>query len=405
MNPHHRLTTGGIDRRRFLGLLGATGVVAGAGGLLAACGDAGTGPDTAGDPGTTPAAQLRVGYLPITDATPLLVAHAQGYYEDEGLSVPDPTLFRGWPDIAEAFQARQIDVMHVLMPLGVQLRFDQGVAGRIVAWNHTNGSALTVAPGIETVEDLAGTTVAIPFFYSIHNVALQILLRESGLRPVIDGDASAAERTVKLVVMPPPDMPPALAGGSIAGYIVADPFNAAAEVQEVGRILRFTGDLWRDHACCVVMVRDELVEDQPASVQSLVNAVVTAQAFARDNLTEVASILAEGYLPQPLPAIERALTYYDVEHYGPTGAIRHPEWGSRRIGFAPFPFPSYTEELVRRMQETEVAGDRTFLDELVPAEVHGELVEDRFVRAALEVVGTDTFGLPGDLTRTETIEV
>jgi ABC-type nitrate/sulfonate/bicarbonate transport system substrate-binding protein len=36
----------------------------------------------------------------------------------------------------------------------------------------------------------------------------------------------------------------ALANGSIAGYIVADPFNALAELSGVGKILRFTGDVW-----------------------------------------------------------------------------------------------------------------------------------------------------------------
>src|SRR5690606_40925197 len=44
-----------------------------------------------------------------------------------------------------------------------------------------------------------------------------------------------------------PILPAALANGSIAGYIVAEPFNAAAEVMEVGKILRFTGDVWLRH--------------------------------------------------------------------------------------------------------------------------------------------------------------
>ena len=43
--------------------------------------------------------------------------------------------------------------------------------------------------------------------------------------------------TVRLTVMGPPDMPPALANGAISGYIVADPFNAVAEVNDVGKIL------------------------------------------------------------------------------------------------------------------------------------------------------------------------
>ncbi|GEP03584.1 hypothetical protein MOX02_16220 [Methylobacterium oxalidis] len=39
---------------------------------------------------------VRIGYLPITDATALLVAHAKGYFEEAGLKVAEPTPVRSW---------------------------------------------------------------------------------------------------------------------------------------------------------------------------------------------------------------------------------------------------------------------------------------------------------------------
>ena len=51
-------------------------------------------------------------------------------------------------------------------------------------------------------------------------------------------------------------MVPALAAHHIAGYIVAEPFNATAETLGIGKILRFTGDVWKDHACCVVFMHE-----------------------------------------------------------------------------------------------------------------------------------------------------
>lgn len=39
---------------------------------------------------------LRIGYLPITDASPLLIADALGYYKEEGLTAEPPRLFRSW---------------------------------------------------------------------------------------------------------------------------------------------------------------------------------------------------------------------------------------------------------------------------------------------------------------------
>ena len=354
------------------------------------------------------AMSVRVGYLPITDATPLLLAHALGYFQAEGLQADRPVLFRGWSQIVEAFLARHVDVVHLLMPVAVWMRFAQNVPVKVVAWNHTDGSAFTVAPGIRSLEQLAGRTVAVPFWYSIHNVVLQLLLRRAGLVPVTRGDASQAARTVKLVVMPPPEMPAALASGAIAGYIVAEPFNAAAELNGVGQIFRFTGDVWLHHACCVVVMHEADVRERPDWAQAVVTAVARAQLFARENRQEAARILSRdggGYLPQPLEVVARALSHYDRELYGRTGAIRHPEWPNARIDFQPFPFASFTQLLVRLLKETEVEGERRFLQSLDPGGAHAELVDDRFARVALEAVGgAGRFGLPAARRRTERLE-
>lgn len=74
----------------------------------------------------------------------------------------------------------------------------------------------------------------------------------------------------------------------------------------------------------------------------------------------------------------------------PSGAIRHPEWRDRRIGFQPYPFPTYTEELVGLLKETHVEGD---------------LVDDSFVRKVIAGVGgLQAFGLEGSFDRSEVIQ-
>lgn len=405
-----------VDRRSFLRSAGLVGLLGASGGLLNACtrlfgDDITPAPDGGLSSGDLGDPRLRVGYLPITDATPLLVAHGLGLYGAQGLEAQRPTLLRSWAQVAEAFQARQVDIVHMLMPMAMQLRFQQNFGLRIVAWNHTGGSALTVANEVDAVGDLAGTTVAVPFWESIHNVALQLLLAEAGLRPVIGEreEPSVADRTVRLVVMAPPDMPPALDQGSITGYIVADPFNAVAEVLGIGKILRFTGDIWLNHACCVAVMHEDTLADRPEFSNRTIEALVRAQVAVRDDPRGTATLLSdagEGYLPQPEPAIARALGHYDRAEYTPTGAIRNSDWDTERIGFQPFPFASYTEELVRRMQATQVDGSRAYLDALDPAGVHASLVDDRFVRNAIAAVGGPAaFGLPANLTRTETIDV
>lgn len=399
------------SRRNFLRLAGTAGLAVAAGPtLLAACGG-GTSPSTsiAGtDPSTAPTpaslGRIRVGYLPITDASPLLVAHASGTLAATGFEDPETVMFRSWADLVEAFQAGSVDAVHMLMPLAVQLRFGSQVPLKVVAWNHTNGSALTAAERIATVGDLAGETVAIPFWWSIHNVVLQKLLRANGIEPILQGDPSKADRTTKLVVLPPADMVPALASNSIAAFIVADPFNALAETTGVGRILRFTGDVWRDHACCVTVVSEDFVGATPLAAQGLVDSLASAQLSINSDRLAAARQLSEGkYLPQPLPAIERALTHYVEDEYVPTGAIVNTSWKSERIGFQPFAFPSYTRELITALRETRIDGDSSFLADIDDTTVHETLVAEGLAANAIEANGGLAAFKLASLERIETI--
>ncbi|HYQ39273.1 MAG TPA: ABC transporter substrate-binding protein, partial [Pseudomonas sp.] len=78
----------------------------------------------------------------------------------------------------------------------------------------------------------------------------------------------------------------------------------------------------------------------------------------------------------------------------------------RRIDFQPYPFPSYTEELVRRLKDTLIEGDKSFLAALDPQQAARELVDERFVRNSLAALGgLKAFGLPEGFERQEEIAV
>lgn len=355
-----------------------------------------------------PDAPLRIGYLPITDATPLLVAHHNGLFEQEGLNVEKPRLFRSWAQIVEAFLAGQVNAVHLLSPMTVWARYGSQARAKVVAWNHMSGSGLTVQPDIDHMTQLGGTTVAIPFWYSLHNVVLQHLLKSQGLEPIAEGEPNA--RQVKLVVMAPSDMVPALANKQIAGYTVAEPFNANAEVLKVGKIMRFTGDVWRDHACCVILMHEQDLEQRPEWSQKVLNGIVKAQAWIQDNRQETAQIMSrdnpQKYTPHTYEALANVLEpeRLDSALYESTGAIINTGWQDKRIDFQPYPFPSYTEELIRKLQSTLVSGQNAFLHELDPAFVAGDLVDDRFVKQAiLNNGGPAAFGIPESFRREETI--
>nr|WP_245190264.1 ABC transporter substrate-binding protein [Leucobacter exalbidus] len=340
--------------------------------------------------------ELRLGYLPITDAAPLLIAHDSGAFAERGIQTPEPTLFRSWASLVEALQGGSIDVAHLLMPLAMQLRYEAKVPVKVLAWNHVNGSALTVRHEVDDVASLAGTTVAIPGWYSIHNVVLQQQLRAAGLTAVINTPPSQEAGTVQLTVLAPADMPVALSNGSIAGYIVAEPFCAVAEAQESGKILRFTGDVWREHACCVTVVREDLIDERPELAQRVADAIVAAQRTILDDRAGAAARLSEGgYLPQPAPVIAKVLIEHDDDHaaYAATGAVVHPEWEQPRIGFQPYAYPSYTERLVEELRLTKMDASTAWLDRVDAAAVHNDLVStDINLRAVESAGGLASFG-------------
>jgi NitT/TauT family transport system substrate-binding protein len=332
---------------------------------------------------------VRIGYLPITDASALLVAHAKGYFEEAGLKVEPPTLIRSWSALVEGFAARKFNLVHLLKPIPVWMRYNNHFPVKILAWGHTNGSGLVVGgdSGITGFSDLNGRRIAVPFWYSIHNIVLQYALRESGVVPVIKSEsAELASNECALQILAPPDMPTALAAKKIDGYIVAEPFNALGELKVGARMLRFTGDVWKNHPCCVICTQEQNIEERPEWTQKVTDAIVRAHIYASKNKAEIARLISRdgrGYLPTPSDAVEKAVTDYGL-HYEASGAIRHRDWNNGRIDFQPWPYPSATKLIVAAMNKTVVEGNKTFLQDLDPDFVAHDLVDYRFVKSALE---------------------
>lgn len=333
---------------------------------------------------------VRIGYLPITDATALLVAHAMGYFEDEGLKAEKPTLIRGWSPLIEGFAAKKFNLVHFLKPIPVWMRYNNNFPVKITAWAHTNGSGLVVGKhtGVEDFTQLGGKQVAVPYWYSMHNIILQMALKNAGLEPVIqDQTAPLKSNQVNLQIMPPPDMPPALAAKKIDAYIVAEPFNAAGEMLAGAKMLRFTGDIWKNHPCCVVCMHEEHTEKHQAWSQKVTNAIVRAELYAQQNKEEVAHMLSrEGkkYLPMKAKVILKAMTDYDDASYSSPDAIKHPEWSGSRIDFNPWPYPSATKLIVDELKNTLVSGDKTFMADLDSDFVTQDLVDYRYVKNAMD---------------------
>ncbi|MCG8551185.1 MAG: ABC transporter substrate-binding protein [Desulfobacterales bacterium] len=352
---------------------------------------------------------LKIGYLPITDATPLLVAYSLGYFSHEGLDVERPVMVRSWNILSESFLTGKFDLVHMLFPIPVWMRFKQNIPATVLAWDHTNGSAVTVRAdsGINGFADLSGKQVAVPSWYSMHNLVMQLGLQVQGLEPVIRPPGSnIAAHEVNLVTLPPPDMPQALLGKKVDAFIVADPFNALAQEKFSAKIMRYSGDIWKNHPCCVIVTNDHLIKESPITVQKAINAIVRAQSWCLQNPRETAHLLSkdgEGFLPVNESVLNRVFGSI------PDKELTHPQWHVERIGFQPFPFPSATRFILEQMKKTKVEGNADFLTALDTQAAVSQLVDDRFVRKALDEMG----GMKGfchcdmkdEFTREEIVEI
>lgn len=335
---------------------------------------------------------LKIGYIPITDAATLLVAHEMGFFKKEGIDSEPPTLIRGWSPLVEAFSAQRFNLTHMLIPVPIYMRYNNKFPVKITAWNHTNGSGIIVSKksGISTPKDLGGKQFAVPYWYSIHNIISQKVMRDAGLTPVIrPQDAKLAPNEVNLLVLNPPDMPPALAAGQIDGYCVAEPFNALGEVKAGGKMLRFTGDVWKGHPCCVVVMHEDDAMDpaRAAWAQGVHNAIVKAQLHLSANRKAMAQMLSKDgkkYLPFDAEVVERALMFYDVADYSDPVAIKHPDWDQSRINFQGWPFPSATKQVVTELKTTLVGGEIDFVKKLTPDFVAKDLVQYTYIKKALD---------------------
>ncbi|WP_319575433.1 ABC transporter substrate-binding protein [uncultured Desulfobacter sp.] len=330
---------------------------------------------------------LKIGYLPITDATPLLVAYSLGYFSHEGLNVERPIMVRSWNVLSESFLTGKFDLTHMLFPIPVWMRFKQNIPVKVLAWDHTNGSAVTVRAdsGINRFADLGGKQVAVPSWYSMHNLVMQLGLQVQGLEPVIRPPGSTlAPHEVNLFILSPPDMPQALLGKKIDAFIVADPFNALAQEKFSAKIMRYSGDIWKNHPCCVIVANDHLIQKSPIVIQKAVNAIVRAQAWCLQNPEETAHLLSrdgEGFLPVNESVLKRVFGAI------PEKELVHPQWNVERIGFQPFPFPSATRFILEQMKKTKVEGNTDFLTNLDINTAVSQLVDDSFVRKALDDMG------------------
>ena len=245
-----------LQRRQILQALAAAAVLPT--GLVACGGDA-------------TADALVVGGLPVTCNLTLpvaCVAHGKAMQASGKQGTPfQYSKYSGWPEIKESLMAGRIQAAYMLAPLVMDLA-DKKIPVKIVSLGHRSGAVIMVRTDspYQNFRQLAGKRIAIPSRFAVDFLFLRKMLKQEGMTPA----------DIEIVEMPPPDMPAALYANAVDAYCTGEPFGAAAQSAGYGRPLRMTRDEWRNYICCVLTVREELIQSNPQLVQELVNYVLGA---------------------------------------------------------------------------------------------------------------------------------
>jgi nitrate/nitrite transport system substrate-binding protein len=220
---------------------------------------------------------LKIGFIPITCATPLIMAHPLGFYKQQGLNV-EVTKTAGWALIRDKMINKEYDATHFLspMPLAISMGLGSNATPMNVATiQNINGQAITLALKHKNNRDpknWKGFKFAIPFEFSMHNFLLRYYLAENGMNPDTD---------VQLRVTPPAEMVANLRAGNIDGFLGPDPFNQRAVFEEVGFIHILSREIWDGHPCCAFGVPASFIQSNPNTFAALYRSVLTAAAMAR----------------------------------------------------------------------------------------------------------------------------
>ena len=288
--------------------------------------------------------KLAVGFVPITCATPIIMAKPLGFYEKYGLDV-DVIKTAGWAVARDKSLNKEYDAAHMLTPMPLAITLGAGSTAEpylMPAVENINGQAIVLhVDHMDKHDDPSkwkGFKFGVPFEYSMHNFLLRYYVAEFGLDPDVD---------IQIRVVPPPEMVANLRAGNLDGYLSPDPFNQRAVWEKVGFIHKLTKDIWDGHPCCAFACSAEFAETMPNTYGNLLKALIDATQYASpaENRQEIAEAIApKNYLNQPVPVISQVLTGRFADGLGNIQDV--PD----RIDFDPFPWHSMGVWILTQMK-------------------------------------------------------
>jgi len=260
---------------------------------------------------------LTIGFIPLTDCAPLIVAKQRGLYEKFGLEV-SLSKETSWANIRDKVALGILDAAQMLatMPLAMSLGIGPVKKPTITALVlDLNGNAVTLSESLyrrlekfdaeaarqrplsaallkrfiehERAVGSKPLTFATVFPTATHTYELRYWLAGAGIDPLTD---------IRVEVVPPPQMVARLAEGMIDGCCVGEPWNSMAVAQGVGHIVISGYEIWNNRPEKVLGVTEEWALQHPNTHRALMLALLEACQWLdqSEHRREAAALLAQG---------------------------------------------------------------------------------------------------------------
>jgi nitrate/nitrite transport system substrate-binding protein len=263
---------------------------------------------------------IRLGFIPLTDCAPLVMAKELGLFTKYGLNV-EVTKEASWANVRDKLLTGELDGAHCLfsMPFSVYT----GVGGKagsemqIAMVLNNNGQAITlskdfcgkvafrqtkkVAPVVANkLKADKEVTFAMTFPGGTHDIWLRYWLAAAGV----------SQKTSKIITIPPPQMVANMKVGNMDGYCVGEPWNGVAVKQGIGFTEIATQDIWKHHPEKALVVNKKFSESRREDLKLVMKAVLEACRWLdnRANRKRAAEIIGRvSYVNAPADVIEARL--------------------------------------------------------------------------------------------------
>lgn len=272
-------------------------------------------------------AELKLGFIKLTDMAPLAIAYEKGYFEDEGLYVTLEAQ-ANWKVLLDRVIDGELDGAHMLsgQPLGATIGFGTKADVVTAFTMDLNGNAITVSNEVwqamkpqvpmadgkpvhpikadalkPVIEQYAAAgkpfNLGMVFPVSTHNYELRYWLAAGGINPGYyapnKGDISGQiDGQALLSVTPPPQMPATLEAGTISGYSVGEPWNQAAVFKGIGVPVVADYAIRRNMSEKVFGVSRSWAQANPETHKRLIKALIRAGKWldADDNANRAEAV-------------------------------------------------------------------------------------------------------------------